>query len=575
MLNTPLAALSPTSAPETAKSATKPDKPRQDAIGQATRDDAENGKGFSEFYQEADTSQGPKQASNDPQQIDQPDLRDGKPDQATATSDGPASADSDLISSDLIDFEATLIAPQNANYDADPLAAKNTGFAIPTTGGTVETAVIADASGFPPLRQGQITPAAGLPVSTANNTTLAATPTRPQPVPSADPNILPVQNIAALNQSQTSTTNDVLLAPKNTVSHSITDPLSQIINPTLRTASNGGLAPEMDARPIDGQGFSTPGATEQSKSVPPLATANPSQSLGMIKMNNPPSQPPNATHTATVLPDTTRTVVSETVSGSGAAAQLQTANALVQNPQVIVSNLGQQQTATARNRDSRTSLPPTAESAAIAARANTTIPTNSKPGAPQTATPANALALLDHSKPGEAAIKWQADAELAFDPKLDPRAAVTGTGIGTSRSDPVFHRPEIPRQVAAQLADIAQRIAGKSVQLSLNPEELGRVKLSLTPAETGMVVTVVAERGETLDLMRRNIDILAQEFRAIGYDDISFSFGQQNSDSAGHSPDDTGDPPFSAAKTDGPMVADQQKPYQISLSPTDGIDIRV
>ncbi len=36
----------------------------------------------------------------------------------------------------------------------------------------------------------------------------------------------------------------------------------------------------------------------------------------------------------------------------------------------------------------------------------------------------------------------------------------------------------------------------------------------------------IADRPETLELMRRHIDILAQEFRDIGYGSAEFSFGQ-------------------------------------------------
>ena len=564
MLNTPLAALSPTSAPETA---TKSDKPRHDTAGQAARDDTESGKGFSEFFQEADTSQDPKQASNDSQQIDLPDLPNGKPDQTTATSDGPISAESDLISPDLTDFEATLITPQTAN-------------SLIGTVGVGATGIIAGTAKSSALMLGQANietaPAAILSNANAKNAVISATSAAPQLAPPADPNTLSPQNIAALNQQQTNAITSGALALQNAAALLNDDASAQIVNPTLRGPTIGGRTPEIGVRANGGHDALPSDATAQTKSAPPLAKESPPQTLAAVNLSNSSAQSLNSALTAPATPASAATAIPEPASGSGTAALTQTANANVQNLPAITSNLGQQRVVTpTRGRDSHTSLPPTADSAAIAARSKTATLANSNTGIAQTAASAQTYAFLNQAKPGEAEIEWQADAELAFDPKLDPRAAVSGTGIGTSRSDPVFQRPEIPRQVAAQLADIAQRMAGKSVQLSLNPEELGRVKLSLTPAETGMVVTVVAERGETLDLLRRNIDLLAQEFRAIGYDDISFSFGQQSSDSAGHSSDDTGDPPFPAARTDGPVVAEQQKPYQITLSPTDGIDIRV
>lgn len=50
--------------------------------------------------------------------------------------------------------------------------------------------------------------------------------------------------------------------------------------------------------------------------------------------------------------------------------------------------------------------------------------------------------------------------------------------------------------------------------------------MNISAVEAGITVSVVAERPETLDLMRRNIDQLAREFEIIGYNDINFSFSQ-------------------------------------------------
>lgn len=61
--------------------------------------------------------------------------------------------------------------------------------------------------------------------------------------------------------------------------------------------------------------------------------------------------------------------------------------------------------------------------------------------------------------------------------------------------------------------------------MTLDPEELGRIRLTLKGREGCMIVTVHADRAETLDLLRRNIDMLAQDFRDLGYVQTSFSFG--------------------------------------------------
>lgn len=43
-----------------------------------------------------------------------------------------------------------------------------------------------------------------------------------------------------------------------------------------------------------------------------------------------------------------------------------------------------------------------------------------------------------------------------------------------------------------------------------------------------MVVTVLADRPETLDLMRRHIDLLARDLQQMGYEGLSFAFGRDD-----------------------------------------------
>jgi len=94
----------------------------------------------------------------------------------------------------------------------------------------------------------------------------------------------------------------------------------------------------------------------------------------------------------------------------------------------------------------------------------------------------------------------------------------------------------IPQHIPRQLAEIIHTSGGKSVDVALSPEELGRVRLSISQAEGGLVVSVQAERPETLDMLRRNIDQLDQELRLLGYADPGFSFSHEGGDT-GQQPD--------------------------------------
>ena len=60
--------------------------------------------------------------------------------------------------------------------------------------------------------------------------------------------------------------------------------------------------------------------------------------------------------------------------------------------------------------------------------------------------------------------------------------------------------------------------------ITLRPEELGRVRLSVAVSETGVIVSILSERTKTLDLMRRNIDQLQWDFQTLGFGTADFSF---------------------------------------------------
>ena len=90
------------------------------------------------------------------------------------------------------------------------------------------------------------------------------------------------------------------------------------------------------------------------------------------------------------------------------------------------------------------------------------------------------------------------------------------------------HRAASPHAIAHQMSQALADAGNRTVELTLSPEELGKVRMTLTSNDGAIIVTVQAERPETLDLMRRNIDSLARDFRDMGYSNIGFDFGQQS-----------------------------------------------
>lgn len=101
---------------------------------------------------------------------------------------------------------------------------------------------------------------------------------------------------------------------------------------------------------------------------------------------------------------------------------------------------------------------------------------------------------------------------------------------------PPSSSPETARHIAAQVIEAMGKNSERAIDVILNPAELGRVRITLSHGDAGMVVNVAAERAETLDLMRRHSDLLGQEFADLGYGATEFSFSRENGGSDLHAP---------------------------------------
>ncbi|MDF2141892.1 flagellar hook-length control protein FliK [Paenirhodobacter sp. CAU 1674] len=121
--------------------------------------------------------------------------------------------------------------------------------------------------------------------------------------------------------------------------------------------------------------------------------------------------------------------------------------------------------------------------------------------------------------------------EVESDPGMLSGREMAADAVGTSPNPvrvAVGPQAVLPQAITQQVAHAAARVADGPVELTLAPEELGRVRLTLHTSEAGITVAIHAERPETLDLMRRNIDLLARDFRDQGYASIAFDFGNDS-----------------------------------------------
>ena len=153
-----------------------------------------------------------------------------------------------------------------------------------------------------------------------------------------------------------------------------------------------------------------------------------------------------------------------------------------------------------------------------------------------------------------------------------PGAILTSVAAST----PISARPELAISISHQMAEAMRVAADKSVEIALSPAELGRVRMVLNASEAGVTLSILAERPETLDLMRRNIDDLAKSFADLGYEDISFSFEQndQMTDDALEQSSDAHDILTDEADIPNSSVTPAVPRQHMVIAP-DGVDIRI
>lgn len=107
-------------------------------------------------------------------------------------------------------------------------------------------------------------------------------------------------------------------------------------------------------------------------------------------------------------------------------------------------------------------------------------------------------------------------------------AAAVATARPSVTATSVPDQSALMRNVSSELG---QAIVGQpdgTVELTLAPDdELGHVKVSMRHEDGVMSVSIQADRQETIDLMRRHIDVLTREMRDLGFTDVGFNFNDR------------------------------------------------
>ncbi len=156
--------------------------------------------------------------------------------------------------------------------------------------------------------------------------------------------------------------------------------------------------------------------------------------------------------------------------------------------------------------------------------------------------------------------------------------AIARTSLSGERPPIQFAPPATTAPAGAAWAQVISAISERNgetkLELRLNPPELGRVTIAFESDGGEFVRAVInADSQQTLDLMRRNIDILQRELARSGLDNVNVELADR--DSASHAHDDANERTLAYASTDETPT---QLNSNIPLAPlvTDGrLDLRV
>jgi hypothetical protein len=169
--------------------------------------------------------------------------------------------------------------------------------------------------------------------------------------------------------------------------------------------------------------------------------------------------------------------------------------------------------------------------------------------------------------------------ELASNP--DRKSLYAGVFAPTGFSAPPAHaaaQPSAAQPAAVPIAAIAEQIkthsaAGKptTIELTLTPEDLGKIRLVMVPDGDKIRIVIHADRPETMDLIRRSTDSFSADLRQAGYSNASFSFGSSN----GRQPDQQAQGPTYESPADTAPVSPAITKPQANRPSHGGLDLRV
>lgn len=83
-------------------------------------------------------------------------------------------------------------------------------------------------------------------------------------------------------------------------------------------------------------------------------------------------------------------------------------------------------------------------------------------------------------------------------------------------------------KVVLQISSAISNTSKDTVEIRLDPPELGRVIISITQSDSGLSATVTSEKAEISDLLRRHADLLSRELAKSGFSEATLEFSHRD-----------------------------------------------
>ena len=150
---------------------------------------------------------------------------------------------------------------------------------------------------------------------------------------------------------------------------------------------------------------------------------------------------------------------------------------------------------------------------------------------------------------------------------LQSQGPVQLTAHTPTASNPTIQTTSLNNLAQVVDATVSLRDNVGKIDVALKPEDLGRLAIKFEQTANGTQIIFSAERPETQDLMRGQMDFLHQQFKSLGHENLTFAFTS--------SQDQTHSQKGDATHTETLPPKETEILLSVKQSVSNGLDIRI